>query len=1297
MVGNTVTTDACQNIILYEVQRDDSLDTVLSFYDDKESTRTIIQGYNKSILESNPQLFSGMVLRVPNYLHTDKKNDGKCHENKDFKPSNIDTSPVTLTYSSGTTTPHNPLPKERMVLCSKKIDLGNNFYMWDKPNLFITDKGGELYKITGFSKKNAHLNLSNNNALTKILEQIVFNAKEGISDINKLTKTLCSISTRTDKAFAYWFGNLIKNKVSLEENKQYFMMFSPQDIVFSHADRVDFGFITADFDHKTRLNPYQILDKSIVFYEKNIYGSLEIQTLVDKNWGEVITIEKNTPTYSLAANFQERLSLISLKVKETNIVYAELQEKKFPHKNNINKLKSMSLWAKIQKDYPQKEYSTNVPKEKLEEYAEYCDYFSELIEYDFIQLEGHYKKDNKTFYLDFIMENLNIVIEQLEHLNECGDVDAFINNLNIFQPESKLDENVKKTTDFYLFEENIFYEIINEAYRVISKHPNKATSQKFYFDNCLAVLFQGADNFYKLLKSSEITKAFENILYDEQLTDEYCSGTKLSYKMSEEDKKEYIKQLNAQYNLSLPYLGYKDKKLEIITRGDSKRSVEDSILFKLYQAATGALPEPDTITAKILPNLWNNQAGYDSYVTRAIKWYEAIDKPLHLISKQIASISTTLRFVFCGFDMFLPHVRYVPKGYVKTVVDILTKNGKVIAQIPRLVRVDMKLIEMKKVPRAVKAAEARLKTDGKAPLSVSRFISALGAHYAITSIWTTLNKENITSKDWVQVTNSVTSLGFSATGFHNPDSKVLLQWKAKYPKLVKLFTWMELAGPISSVLDIYLLYDPIKRAYTRGEELELTLLVISAGASAAAGTIATYTLIMKICFSKAVATRGLSLVLGLIAIGILFLFNYVKETFLVKEIINGYLESLKKDPVFCKQYLTESNSKIKNYTLPKISSGTKESIYKLTEDEKRKYRIAIWEYIQSTGNKKYKFSPVSPEKAIKHLLKLGYSPSSIRSIFVKNKDYKGNEKTSIEHVSKVIREVHDYALISYDGFTLEMQREIACGILKGILPPPKRKSQYSPLPYDPSPWLGLDHKAVTSRLIELVMGDKIISDGCLDLCWGTAFFKKIIELFPCAFAHFAVRLYNNGFAYIGDFQVDLKYAKSLGILTVIYSKVDKENKTKPLQADWMLLTSLYCTALKKSSYTGELNFPPTLSKYDRTNMKDMINKVGLLGHICKDFWVDIRDCGSKLYSLNKYVGDSYFIFMYVKSAFFENNEEGEHCIILQSQFTLKSETASFDYYYSGQTKHCNATYDFFKKNITDIQIINKAVHSFICE
>jgi hypothetical protein len=104
-----------------------------------------------------------------------------------------------------------------------------------------------------------------------------------------------------------------------------------------------------------------------------------------------------------------------------------------------------------------------------------------------------------------------------------------------------------------------------------------------------------------------------------------------------------------------------------------------------------------------------------------------------------------------------------------------------------------------------------------------------------------------------------------------------------------------------------------------------------------------------------------------------------------------------------------------------------------------------------------------------------------------------------------------------------------------------------------SPWTSLDRNAVADRLTEIVNEPRVIQQGQLNLCGPAAFFIQVAARDPVSFATFAVALFDNGSAQIGNLSV----APDAELIAADYADMLQKMAGSPSpQADWMLLGSL---------------------------------------------------------------------------------------------------------------------------------------------
>jgi len=788
-----------------------------------------------------------------------------------------------------------PFPSRRFVLCFEKNKV-NSKITWGKPVLLLTGQSGILYKVnqSGSSLKTTEPAAALNSQLHALKEKIV-GRESGKFDFNyeiaKLLRTFFTDEQKHIERFIDPFFDYRGALFNATPNQEYYMMFAPLDVLFTKPNRLDSGYITSGGQNDKKYNLNFIIGNAIKNIEK-LFPKEKVDCLIKKDWGKLIKVVSSKSVYEIPANIQERLSLVSIQCRDISVLYSGLQNKKLNHMLAINDINSIKEWIEVLIRYPQKPYSSKVTHDELYNYLERCDDFIHLIKDRYIDNDFHYQLpySSSHSFVDEITQFIAQLMRDLTVMGVNGDVESFVSNYCIFsEPQEPIVRHA------YLFKERLFFEVITEANQLIAKHPNKNIAKKFYVDNCLPFQEKACQHYDQMLNSSERTKAELDKFFDEkEMNGAFYSpkGVNINFNLSEKDN-----------------LAYERKLLNNIIPGEHT----NSLLLDLFNSATEGLLEGNAFT-QMLPGLWNNQGGVDSFFTQICNFYATIHFKPNSQSKLYAQVNAIRHVKLSLFELIVSRIKKMPKGvFYNESSGIIKKNREAIKTLHYSIR-----------NAAITSDYERLKNHVQvAPKIVSIAASCLGAYYAIYSMVSLFNKDEWTQDDWLKVSHSAINLGFSLTGLHLQDIERFKGWLHsgdKFPTgLNKLSTFVgKVAAPVSIVLDLYFAIDAYKNARTRGNDLEMQLIVVGTGCSVVSSSMVLILPLLHLSLGVLAVAGGIGIILCVIGISAQLAIAYFKDNYLTLAGINGLLKSLGgDDSFFRKQYLSSHNPLLKNHVYMK--------------------------------------------------------------------------------------------------------------------------------------------------------------------------------------------------------------------------------------------------------------------------------------------------------------------------------------------------------------------------------------------
>lgn len=231
-----------------------------------------------------------------------------------------------------------------------------------------------------------------------------------------------------------------------------------------------------------------------------------------------------------------------------------------------------------------------------------------------------------------------------------------------------------------------------------------------------------------------------------------------------------------------------------------------------------------------------------------------------------------------------------------------------------------------------------------------------------------------------------------------------------------------------------------------------------------------------------------------------------------------------------------------------------------------------------------------------------------------------------------------------------------------------------------SAWKKLDHRQVTTRLMDLRNNANLFNQGGIGLCTAAAFYHNIIQKNPIGFGLFAKQLHAEGMGYLNK----LKIAPGDSILNVDYNILAKNYGNMPPQADWMLMAAL------RDSQNWFLNFDGAPDENVAFNtsaseLSEWYNGTGFYSTVVFSNDTDLDEIKKVIKSGNNHVA------LWIKISMLGDPRPSTHIITLESPLIINeaANSVTFDYWTWGQpVKSLQTTLDNFKSSYLGAIIAN---------
>ena len=173
----------------------------------------------------------------------------------------------------------------------------------------------------------------------------------------------------------------------------------------------------------------------------------------------------------------------------------------------------------------------------------------------------------------------------------------------------------------------------------------------------------------------------------------------------------------------------------------------------------------DTLFEKVLPNIWNNQEGLNSYITAIIR-----------IATRYRSASILIKCELDKIWFAYYQIKIIAGRLIRSKTSIQQISNELEAGVKLFVKRKNDIARISKAKLRLRAIERLEKQTGKkasdAPGKINKFVSAVGIYFTMREIVLFAgkavdNKQKLTSEDWVGLAISIHGGGLAMTGLIN--------------------------------------------------------------------------------------------------------------------------------------------------------------------------------------------------------------------------------------------------------------------------------------------------------------------------------------------------------------------------------------------------------------------------------------------------------------------------------------------------------------------------------------------------